>query len=495
VQDVHQRARHAIRLLLGREAVLQLFAVTGGIVVARILGPGPLGVFGVAFFIVTAVGLVADLGMRTALIRQSAPLTDRQLTTCFTLQQALVTVLVALLFLTAPALTALYHRAPPELTWIIRLLAFDLYLRSWRSMSEIRLERELRYRELALSDVVGSTAYQLVAIGLVLAGRGAESLVVAMLTGNVLRTALLYRASAWPVRLAVEPAAARELVRVGVALQTSRIASLAPGWVAPALVGTLIGPAAVGFLALASTIGRKPLEILENVVRVSLPHFARIQHDVAELVHTLARYAVASMLVCGLWFCVLVVAGRDLVALVYTEQWLPAMPALLIYAASGMVASVRWLASAALVGIGRVRFNTTVSVVAAVVAIGTSALLVLWVGIVGVPLGQLAGIALATPWLLRGLGPGTQRRVLRGMVTLLSPMTAALAAGGLVLLAPLESTPRALVAAAAVSVAYAVVAWRAGPEWLRSAVREAMAAGAPAAQIGGAVNARPSPPN
>jgi len=210
--DVHQRARRGIRLLVGRQAVLQLLAIGGGIVVARGLGPEPLGVFGIALFVVGVLALVADLGMRTVLIRRAAPVTELELGTCFTVQQGLVTALVALLVMAAPAVATLYGQAPGELAWLLRLLALDLYLRSWRGMSEVRLERELRYRELAVADVVGSVGYQAVAIGLVLAGWGVESLAWAVLTGNVLRTALLYHASPWPVRLVLYPPAVRELV-------------------------------------------------------------------------------------------------------------------------------------------------------------------------------------------------------------------------------------------------------------------------------------------
>jgi PST family polysaccharide transporter len=469
--DVHRRARRGIRLLVGRQAALQLLALGGGIVVARVLGPGPIGVFGIAFFVVTVLGLIADLGMRTALIRRAGPPTERELGTCFALQQGLVTVLVALLVLAAPAVATVYRRAPPELAGMLQVLAFDLYLRSWRVMSEVRLERELRYRELALADVVAAVGYQTVAIGLVVAGWGAASLVWAMLMGSLLRTVLLYRASPWPIRIRLHGSAVRDLVRVGLPLQVSQIVSLAPGWITPTLVAGLLGPEAVGLVTWASAVGRKPLEVLDNAVRVSVPHFARLQDDIGEVERTLGRYVVASLLVCGLWFAVLAVAGRDLVALVYTPRWLPAMPALLLYAGAAMLASVRLLASAALVGVGRVRFTATVSTAVAAVAIGTSVVLVLRLGFVGVPLGQLAGLGLAAPWLLAGLGPGTLGRVLRGALPVLPPLAAALAAGGLCLLAPLPPPARGLVTAGVTAAAYGAAAWWAGPEWLRSSVR------------------------
>jgi PST family polysaccharide transporter len=475
VRDVHERARRAIRLLVGRQAVLQLVGLGGGIVVARILGPTPLGVFGIALFLVNLAGLAAELGIRTALIRQPEAPTERQLATAFTLQLALATILAALLFLAAPAIARLYGRALPELPWLVRLLALDLYLRAWRSMSEVRLERELRYRELAISDIVGSTGYQAVAIGLVLAGWGAGGLVAATLFGGVLRNASLHHAAPWRVRLGFQPAAARALVRTGTALQAGRVVGLAPGWITPTLVAGLIGPEAVGLLTWAATIGRKPFELLENVIRVAQPHFARLQHDADEVEHTLERYVLLSLLLCGLWFAVLLVAGRDLVTLVFTAQWLPALPALLVYAASAALAAVRWLGAAALVGIGRIRFTLHVSIAASAIAIAASALLVVRLGAVGVPIGQLAGIAVATPWLLHGIRPGTASRTLRASLPVLAPVCVAIAAGTLAGLAPLAPGLRGLFTAGVTSAVYAAATWSAGPRWLRASVREDLA--------------------
>lgn len=475
MEDVNERARGGIRLLVGRQAALQLLALTGGIVVARILGPEPLGVFGIAVFVVNLCTIVVDMGMRTALIQHAAQLSERQLTTFFTLQQVLVTVVLLPLLAGAPALTRVYAGSPPELAWLVRLIALDLYVRSWRTLSEIRLERELRYRELTVADLAGSSTYHLVAVVLVLSGFGVKSLGWALVVGNLIRTGWLYRAAPWPIRLAFHGPTARALLRAGGHLQINRIATLVPGWITPTLVGGLLGPQAVGFLVWASTLGWKPLEVLENVVRVALPQFARLQQNLAEVEHVLRRYAALSLYFCGLWFSVLAVAGQDLVRLLYTDQWLPAMPALLVFAGAGMLISVRWLVNAAVIGVGHGRFAAKVSTVAAAIAVIASILLVLRLGIIGVPLGQFLGIALATPWLLRGLRPGAATLVLRASLPILISIAVAILAGGLVLLAPLPSAQRGLVTGAIVSLVYLGVAWAVAAPWLRAAVREEIA--------------------
>jgi O-antigen/teichoic acid export membrane protein len=475
MRDIHQRARQGIRVLLGRHVVRLLIALVGGIVIARVLGPGPIGVFGIGLFVLTLFSLAADLGMRTALIRQSHTPDETELRTCFTVKQILSTILAVVLFVAAPAIANVYATAAAELALVIRILAIDLYVESWRMMSEVRLERELRYRAFAMADISGTAANQLVAIPLVLAGWGAQSLAWGLLAGSLVRTALLYRAAPWPVRLGIDRAAARRIVRAGAGIQANQVITLVPAWITPTLVAALLGPEAVGLLTWAASLGRKPLEVLENLVRVSLPHFARLQHDIDEVVRVLARYVVACLLVCGLWFAVLAVAGQDLVTLVYTERWVPAVPALLMFAGAGMLSVVRWLAAAALVGIGRIRFTTSVNTLGALVATVASALLVLRFGLIGVPLGQFASLMLTTPLLLSGFRRGASASLIREVAAVAVPIATSIVAGGLLMLLPLPPGMRAVLVAGMVSIVYATVTWWVAADWLRASVREEVA--------------------
>jgi hypothetical protein len=134
------------------------------------------------------------------------------------------------------------------------------------------------------------------------------------------------------------------------------------------------------------------------------------------------------------------------------------------------------LASTALIGIGRAHLTPRVSAVGAIVAILTSVVLVLRIGFLGVPLGQLVAVLVATPWLLEALRPGATARVLRGTLGGLVPLGLAAAAGAfLLLLQPAPGPVRGLVAATVICGVYLGTAWRLGPAWLRAVVREELA--------------------
>lgn len=467
-RDVNRRARRGIRVLLVRQVFVLLLTFGSGVVLARALPPADFGLFAIALFIITLAGMLTELGLQPALIQRAGELGEHDLRAALAVQQTAVTAVVVALWLGAGWLPSAYPKASQTLVWMVRLLSLELYLASWRDMSETLLERALRYERLAPIDVAGSIAYAAVAIVAAVRGGGAYSFVIAFLSSSVLRTVLLYRAAPWPMRPIVDGRAVRPLLRVGIPVQVGRIVNQAQYWVTPTLVATLIGPDAVGLLQWASGNGRKPLEFLENVVRVSFPHFSILQDDAPEVERLLSRYVLVFALVCGLWLAVLAVAGHDLVELVYTARWDPAVPALVLFAGVGLLVSLRVIVATALVGLGRMVYVARVSAIGALVTIGASAGLVLAVGAIGIPLGQLVGAIVLLPALTAGLERGAVARVLGPASVALVPIGLAVGVGVLVHRADLAAPARGVVTAAVMTLVYLAAAWRTGPGWLRT---------------------------
>jgi PST family polysaccharide transporter len=459
-------------LVLSRQILVAVLTFGSGIVLARRLEPSDFGMFAIAVFVVVFVGMLTDLGLHSALVQRSANIADRDLRTAFTLQQVAVTVAMVVVWPAAAWLTSIYPKASPELVGLVRLMSLDLYLQSWCRPGEALIERNLRYERLVPIDVAASCTYCLVAIALALAGHGVWSFGFAFVGSSLTRLVLIHRAAPWSIRLGFDRAAAGDLLRAGMPLQFGRVVTQAQYWITPTLVAGTLGPAAAGLLQWAAGNGRKPLDVLEDVARVSLPHFSRLQHDEDEVERTLSRYVTGFVLVCGLWLSVLAVAGHDLVVLIYTERWLPAVPAMVLFAAVGLLVSVRVVVTTALAGLGRTMLIARASVAAAVATIVASVGLVVMFGFLGVPLGQLLGAAAALPLLAAGLRPGATRGLLLALRTAVVPMIAAIMVGVAADAWAGDFYLAGLTTSAAMTVAYCAAAWWSMPEWLRARARE-----------------------
>lgn len=431
MQDVNTLARKGIQVLIVRQVFLQVFTFAGGIVLARTLDPVDFGLFGITLFLVNLMALLGDFGLAPALIQRKQEITERDLYVGFTTQQLLVTAIVGIMWLSAPAMAALYPTVEQNeaLVWLVRALAFNLYLTSWRSISVLQLERKLSYRRLAAVEVVESLSYQTVAVVLALWGYGVWSLIVAVLVRGGLGTLLAYRIAPWRIRFAFDAQVAWGIMRYGLPFQVHRAVGKIQGWVTPTIVAWLIGPEAVGFLMWASSNGRKPISIVQNVARVSLPHFSRLQDRPAEVERILGRYITGFLLLCGAWLAVLATAGTDLVTWIYTEKWLPAVTALILYAVVLNINAISWITKTALSGIGKVTFTMRVAVGTTLFGVALSIYLVTQIGFIGVPIAEAISKALMIPWLLFGLRRGALGRIVRTTAWVFIPLLGAMATG------------------------------------------------------------------
>jgi O-antigen/teichoic acid export membrane protein len=469
---LHQQARRGIRLLLGRQVAVQALTFAGGVVLARALHPAQFGLYAIATFLVQILAQFGDFGLAPSLIQRKSELTERDLQVAFTLQQTLIAGVVLLLMLLAPWLAHWYPQAPSETVWLVRALAFTLFLTSWRTMSALQLERRLRYDRLARVEIVEALSYQGVAVALALSGAGVWSLVWATLARGVLGTLLIYLAAPWRIRLGFDRQTAGALLRFGVPYQLQALAGNLGSTLTPTLVAGVCGAQAVGYLGWASANGNKPLVLVDNIVRISFPHFSRLQDDPREVERILGRYLNALLSASGLWFVTLLAAGRPLVSWIYTDKWQPALPALLLYSGAVSFHVIVWMMGTALNGLGRVQDATRIVLIRTLCQFALGIPLVLWLGFNGVAVAVVVIEAVSVPITASILGP----RVLRGVVVplgwVLVPMTLGAAAGLLFgqIPLPMPTGARALGAALSVAGAYLGGAWFAAPDWMRRAL-------------------------
>ncbi len=475
MQDVNKKAKKSIRLLLFRQGFLQVFTFLGGIILARVLDPADFGLFGITTFLVNSLALFADFGMSPALIQRKSEISDYDLQVGFTMKQILVSVIVVGLWIGSPWLAAFYPKASLELIWLIRAMAFSLYLNTWRSISSIQLERTLRFEKLAYVEVVEGLSYQIIAVVLAVLGYGVWSLIWAVLARGFLGTILVYVIAPWPIKFVFDRKVSVELLRFGIPFQLHRIIGNVRTWVTPTLVASLIGAHAVGFLMWASSNGRKPLTIVQNVIRVSLPHFSRIQDNLDDIKRILGQYVMYFLILCGAWLAVLSAAGQDIVEVVYTAKWLPAVHALILYALLLNMNAVAWIVKTALTGTGKVKFVMYVTMVTTVISVLLSIGLVYRFGFIGVPIAEVISMVVTVPILTHGLGKRAIRDVFMPSAWVIAPIGLSIGAGMMVLKLPMSQPIVAALGAISTLVTFALITWAASPKWLRDRMRSQIA--------------------
>jgi O-antigen/teichoic acid export membrane protein len=465
--DLGSRVRVGIRALLLREVVVHCLTFGGGIILARVLMPSDFGLFAIASFLVTLFSVMGDFGLAPSLIQRTNEITLQDLKVGFTIQQVLIIGIMAIIWIAAPALAALYPEAPSATAWLVRALAVNLFLSSWRTMSALQLERRLLFRALARVEMIEALAYQATAVVLAIAGYGVWAFGVAVLVRGLIGPSLLYAAAPWRIGIGFDWHTAHRILRFGIPFQLQTLVNNSVGWLTPGLVGVLVGPLAVGYLGWSSSLSRKPLVLVDAVMRVAFPHFSRLQTDQAAVERVMARYIAYLLSLAGLWCALIVGAGPLLVAWIYTAKWSAAVPALMLFSVALTLDTVLWVAGLSLNAVGRVGFTTRVVTIRALLTILLGIALVKTMGFIGVPIATVIIGVFTTPLVLLAFKRRTVTQIVRSASSIVLAAASAYLVGILCAHLALPLGIHAVLAAALVSATYCLVGINVAPGWLR----------------------------
>jgi O-antigen/teichoic acid export membrane protein len=325
IREDHSLAGRAGRAL-GWSFVNMLVARLGtfgiGVALARILGPEEFGTYAVAMVALLALLSFSELGVSLAIVRW--PGEPREIApTVMTISAVSGVFVYAACFLGAPAFAA--AMGSPESTAVVRLLAVQIMINGLVITPATLMQRHFRQDRRMLADQVNNWLGAFVSIGLAIAGMGAMSLAIGRLAGAGVSGVLFFVYSPEPVRFGFDRKAARSLLSFGLPLAGSGIILFAVTNVDQLVVGSVLGPVALGFYALAVNLSNWPLNVFSMPVRQVVPAaLARLQGDPPAMrsafLSSTGLLGAATLPVCLL----LAGAAEPLVRLVYGAAWAPA---------------------------------------------------------------------------------------------------------------------------------------------------------------------------
>ncbi|MFD0667105.1 oligosaccharide flippase family protein [Ramlibacter sp. MAHUQ-53] len=317
------RAARAVRwsaLTTAARFALQLGAQ---VALARLLGPGPYGAYGLGIAVLTFAGFLAGTGFSHSLVLRDR-VGEADIRLAFTWQLLAGAACALAMALGAPAAAAFF--GTPALAPVLRWLALACVLTAASGTALCLLQRALDFRRLGLLQLAAYAAgYLACGLPLALAGWGAQALAMAAVA-----QAAATLAGAWWLR----PHPVRPLLRHddgGQALDTGRavfITNLA-NWLLANLDRLVIGRAlqahGVGLYTLAWNLAQIPVTLLLGAVQ---PAFLASGAKLAGDARALARGWLAAV-ACALVLLVpaatvLALLAPALVRLLYGPAWTPA---------------------------------------------------------------------------------------------------------------------------------------------------------------------------
>lgn len=329
----------------GEKYMLVLLALAGSMLLARLLSPAELGVYGIAAVLASLAQVFRDLGTSQLLVIQRS-LGEREQRALLTLSIAAGWSLAALLAALSTPLAAFYRQ--PVLADVLRILALNFLLVPFSSQVSAMLRREMRAGSLfCISAAFGATQFA-ASVAFAQAGLGPRALAwgsfCATVAGLAAALALRPRGMCW------RPAwqGVWRLARPGALAVTGNAIDEA-GVVAPDLVaGKLLGVEEVALLSKAqSVLSLFNQAVTSAVSPLVLPLFARRVREGSDPVPTYLATAACITAVAWPFFLLAGLFAAPLVALLYGPQWQGSVPLIRIMCGAAalysMVSMVRYL--------------------------------------------------------------------------------------------------------------------------------------------------------
>ncbi|MBO6517692.1 MAG: lipopolysaccharide biosynthesis protein [Bacteroidia bacterium] len=295
-----------------------------GVWLARILGPDSYGLVGMVLVITGFAKLLQDFGFGEAII-QKQDLRQEDYSSVFWFNMLVSLVLSLATFLCAPLIASFYDR--PELIPITQALSIIFLLNAVAIVQRIRLEKEYKFKQLGIADVISSLISVVMALVAALNGLGVWSLVILHLVKAVAYDVVVWLYSGWLPSFTMKKKSLLGLSRFGLALFLNGLFENLASGIDKLLIGKSLGEGPLGVYGKSVSTVRMPvMQLMSALGRVIYPAFSQIQKNKDKIY---AVYVQMVEVVTILIFPIMlgfVVFGDEIVLGLFGEKWIDMIP-------------------------------------------------------------------------------------------------------------------------------------------------------------------------
>jgi PST family polysaccharide transporter len=355
---------HGVAWTAGAKWVAQGLTWVSWLIVARWLSPEDYGLVGMAAIYLGLVTLLSEFGLGTAVLAVRE-LSDEQLN-----QLNGMAVLLGLAGWLASCVVAIplghfFHA--PQLPLVVVAMSTTFVITSFKTVPLALLQRDLRFKALALIDLSQALVLAISMVAFAIAGFRYWTLVCGGVLGAVVSTGAILRLRrapfAWP-----RPKSLKHAMTLSTDVVISRLCWYASANADFLVAGRILGKAALGFYSIAWTLASIPVDRVATLVgQVTPAFFSAVQKNPAALRRYVLGITEGLALITFPVALGLALVARDFVLVVLGAKWQGAVAPLRLLAAYAAVRSITPLLPQVLQIIRDSRFEMWRMVAAAVV--------------------------------------------------------------------------------------------------------------------------------
>jgi O-antigen/teichoic acid export membrane protein len=331
--------------------VLQGSMVIIMIILARLLNVEDFGVLGMAPLLTVAISMINDRGFGTAII-QSKHLQKDHLSSVFWggiifgFFLSLVTYLIS-----EPSARFLNE---PRLGPVIAVLGSGFIIGAFAVVQRSLLQREMKFKLLAIVEVITVIISGGVAIVMAYQGFGVWSLVSNILIKYGSEAAILWFICHWQPQFHFRYSEFKKHIRFSGNVMAMDLSTYVDQNADITIIEKVLGSGLLGFYSFAMNLVKIPITRLSSIVsKVVFPAFAVVQDDMAKFTN---GYLKSMKLISVITFPVLAILAllsREFILVFLTAKWMPMQLPLLVLTPMAMLKSIGTIRAPVLMARGR----------------------------------------------------------------------------------------------------------------------------------------------
>lgn len=249
-------------------------------ILTRFLEKEDFGLMAILLLVVGISHLFSDLGVSASLYSQQQ-ISRREYSSLFWFGMIIAVIIYLIIAALAIPLAAFYKI--PALSSLIPLIALEILIVSAGRQFQVFLQKDLRFRSLALIEISAALLSLLLAVWLAIQGYGIYSLVWSVLAASALRSILLISVSwrNYPLLLSLDIKNNRRFYRIGIFQTGSQLLDYIAANIDIIIIGKLMSTADLGVYNLVKQLIVRPYGMINHVIiGVSLPILGKLRENI-----------------------------------------------------------------------------------------------------------------------------------------------------------------------------------------------------------------------
>lgn len=298
------------------------------LVLARLLLPEDYGLIALIVIFITIANIFVQRGFSTALI-QRKDVVNLDLSSVFYMSLFVAGICYAGLYFLAPLIAIFY--GDPKLILLLRVLSISLFFGAVNSIQYAIVARNMQFKQLFLSSLIGCIVSGGLSIIMALNGFGVWALVIQQLCNQLIIAIVLFYVVKWRPLLRFSFFRVQSFFSFGWKLLCSSLLDAIYNNAYGLIIGKTYGTEMLAYFSRGDQFPSLLVNNLSGAISsVMMPALSAQQDDKARMKSMVRRSISISSFIVVPMMCMLAVCAESLVRILLTEKWLGCVPFLQI---------------------------------------------------------------------------------------------------------------------------------------------------------------------